>query len=108
MNVVCLIGQLAEPPEPESSLWPGWDSLVLRVPREGVHGEEDAGVFSVRLALPPGFRGIDLHDREAGPFVAVVGVLAVETDYSGGVPLVRHAVIPRLIERVRGGSRPRF
>jgi hypothetical protein len=98
LNIVCLVGRLAAPFKDDIPLRPGWTSLLLRVPRQGPRGEEDAGVFTVQLALPP--RLATSEGRDIGAQVSVVGMLATETDYSTGIPHVHHAVIPHSIERL--------
>lgn len=72
---------------------------MLRVPRRGIEGEEDAGVLSVTLALPPGLASTATHEREIGHWVAVVGMLEVDADYSDDDPRFQHTVVARSIER---------
>lgn len=100
LNLVCLMGQLEKPVGRESPFRPGWSSLLLRVPRSGPRGEQDAGVFDVELALPPGLAWSEVRAHGVGACVAIVGMLVSDTDYSAGSPRIRHAVVPRSIERI--------
>ena len=100
LNVVCLVGRLAEPLDHELPFRSGWTSLTLRVPRRGPRGEKDAGVFNVHLMLPPSLASREARSQDIGACVSIVGMLVSDTDYSGRVPRIRHAVIPQSIERL--------
>ena len=101
MNVVCLTGELAEAPDARAPVRPGWSSLLLKVPRRGPWGGEDAGAFHVILALPPGLGSRATHEADVGGIVAVMGMLTVDVDYSATTRQIHYAVIAESIERVR-------
>lgn len=98
MNVVCLTGDLSEGPRVDLRLWRGWSSLLLQVPRRRPGGPEDAGVFDIVLVIPPGLASTATRERDVGRVVAVVGMLAVDTDYSTRPPQSHHVVIADSIE----------
>lgn len=71
---------------------------MLRVPREGPDGEEEPGVFSLALVLPPALGSESNIQDRIGRWVAVVGMLAVDADYSDDTPRFHHTIIARAIE----------
>jgi hypothetical protein len=97
VNVICITGQLAGTINSGIPLREGWSSRVLRVPREGLDGEEDAGAFGVALLLPQ-WVAADARQQAMGSWVAVVGTLTVDVDYTDGTPRFHHAVVVRSLE----------
>jgi hypothetical protein len=70
------------------------------VPRRGPLGEGEAGVFRFILVLPPAVAGKAARARAEGAVVSVVGILAVDTDYSPPTPQMHYVVIAESVERV--------
>jgi hypothetical protein len=97
VNVVCLSGRLGQPTDSGIPLREGWSSRVLRVPRQGLDGEEDAGVFGVPLLLPRDV-AFDVARHGTGAWVSVVGTLTVDVEYSAGTPTARSAIVVRSVE----------
>ncbi len=85
------------PAESGVPLRKGWSARGLRVPREGPEGEEDAGVFGVSLVMPQDVAS-DAARHGIGAWVAVVGMLTVDVDYSDVAPRFHYAVVVRSIE----------
>ena len=104
VNIVCLTGQLAGTAGTGIPMETGWSTRVLKVPRGGLEDEEEAGVFSVAVVLPPALASEAMRERYLGRWVAIVGMLAVDVDYSDDTPRFHHAVVARSIEALPDAS----
>lgn len=100
LNVVCLTGQLLATPGARIPLQPGWSTLGLEVARPGLGGERDAGAFRITVVLPPGPASREIRERDVSSLVAVVGMLTIDTDYSGPSPRSHAAIVAASIERL--------
>jgi hypothetical protein len=103
MNVVCLTGTLEAAPASGFPIRNGWSRALVQVPRRGPRGEEEPGVFRFVIVLPPGIAGHAAQAREDGSVVSVVGLLAVDTDYSAPTPQRHYVVIAETLERLAVG-----
>ena len=107
MNVVCLTGTLdAGTPPSGFPLRPGWSRALVHVRRRGPRGQVEAGVFRFVLVLPPGAAREAARARETGAAVSVIGILAVDTDYSKSTPQMHYVVIAEVLERIRAARLP--
>jgi hypothetical protein len=97
VNVVCITGRLGGTIKSGIPLQEGWSTRVLRVPREGLDGEEDAGVFGVVLLLPH-WLAAEARQQATGSWMAVVGALIADVDYSDATPRFHHALVVRSLE----------
>ena len=105
MNVVCLTGTLdAATPASGFPLRAGWSRALVQVRRRGPRGESQAGIFRFILVLPPAVAPVAARAREEGTAVSVIGILAVDTDYSASTPQVHYVVIAESVERVRAAA----
>ena len=98
MNVVCLVGELDVAPASGFPVLEGWVRVLLRVPRRAPQGGADPGVFSFITVVPPSLA--DQAARLRGAVVTVVGMLAVDVDYSGERPHAHYVVVAESLQRV--------
>jgi hypothetical protein len=99
MNVVCLVGELDVAPANGFPLRDGWTRVALNVPRRGPHGESEPGVFRFVTVLPPKLAPAAGRGRR-GALVSVIGMLAVDVDYSGGSPQAHYVIVAESVQSV--------
>lgn len=79
---------------------PDWSALGLEVTRPGLGGEKDAGAFRITVVLPPSPASKGIRERYVTSLVAIVGMLTIDTDYSGAHPQSHAAIVAASIERL--------
>ena len=72
----------------------------MEVARQAIEDETEPGVVPVTVMLPPRLATRAFGDLSPGAAVVVTGMLDVDVDRSGKVPLAYHSVIADKIERV--------
>lgn len=97
MNLVCLVGRLADRPRVEqpSRRW----HLRLAVDRRLPSGLPEPGVVYVDASI----RWLDpdeLAQFEVGVLVAIIGMIDVDEEWHGGVVGRRHRVVAESVERL--------
>lgn len=78
---------------------PGWASALVEVSPQDLGVEDEPGVVPVALLVPP-LGGDELPALRSDSAVAVIGMLDIDVDLSGHVPLAHHVVITQHIEAV--------
>ena len=101
MNVVCLTGTLSAAPKSGYPLRAGWSKALVQVRRRAPRGDAEPGIFRFILVLPPAVVPEAARAREDGSAVSVIGILAVDTDYSTPTPQMHYVVIADSLERIR-------